>query len=140
MIFKDGTKCFNLLLLKKKIKEILLLNISPRYSDKFINNNKFIIEKFSSNNLFSEILNMSFEDCINNLFMMSSNDFETKYSFENKLLFDEIEIKDNQEKKILRKLIEEGLTKYFQTIKSRKIRKEKSFYKVTDFKDQFIYS
>ena len=140
VIFKDGTKCFNLLLLKKKIKEILLLNISPRYSNKFNNNNKFIIEKFSSNNLFSEILNMSFEDCINNLFMMSSNDFETKYSFENKLLFDEIEIKDNQEKKILRKLIEDGLTNYFQTIKSRKIRKEKPFLNISNFKDQFIYS
>ena len=126
-IFKDGSKHFNLKLLNMKISDILLLKVSSKYSNDYNNNNKEIIENFKDNNLFNEILNMTFEDSIRKLFMMSSNDYKAKYSFENKFLFEKMGDKDKEEINALRNLIENGLINYFEHIKSRKIRKIKDF-------------
>jgi hypothetical protein len=126
-IFKDGSKHFNLKLLNMKISDILLLKVSSKYSNDYNNNNKEIIEKLKDINLFNEILNMTFEDSIHKLFMMSSNDYKAKYSFENKFLFEKMGDKDKEEIIALKNLIENGLINYFEHIKSRKIRKIKDF-------------
>ena len=126
-IFKDGSKIFNLELLKKKIADILLLKVSSKYSITYDNNNKEIIEKYSSNPLINEILNMTFEESIQKLFSMDKKDFQEKYKFENKYLFKNLACEDQQEFVILKNLIENGLTNHFEKIKSRAIRKEKVF-------------
>ena len=110
-----------------KISDILLLKVSSKYSNDYNNNNKEIIENFKDINLFNEILNMTFEDSIRKLFMMSSNDYKAKYCFENKFLFEKMGDKDKEEINALRNLIENGLINYFEHIKSRKIRKIKDF-------------
>ena len=58
-----------------------------------------IYQKLKDINLFNEILNMTFEDSIHKLFMMSSNDYKAKYSFENKFLFEKMEDKSNMKNK-----------------------------------------
>lgn len=126
-IFKDGSKNFNLELLKKSISNLLLLKVSSKYSLAYDHNNKEIIEKFSSNELINEILNMTFEESIQKLFSMDKKDFQEKYKFENKYLFKNLACEDQQEFVILKNLIENGLTNHFEKIKSRAIRKEKVF-------------
>ncbi len=114
-------------LLKKKIADILLLKVYSKYSITYDNNNKEIIEKYSSNPLINEILNMTFEESIQKLFSMDKKDFQEKYKFENKYLFKNLACEDQQEFVILKNLIENGLTYHFEKIKSRAIRKEKVF-------------
>ena len=79
---------------------------------------------------------MEYEDCIDNLFMMSSNDFQKKYSFDNKFLFEKA-IKDKKEYLILKKLIDEGIVNYFKNIKPRKLRKKDSFDYIKIFQKNF---
>ena len=126
-IFKDGSKNFNLELLKKSISNLLLLKVSSKYSLAYDHNNKEIIEKFSSNELINEILNMTFEECIQKFFNMDSKDFLEKYKFENKLLFKNLTFQDEKEYDVLKDLIQIGLKQYFDKIKSRVIRKKKIF-------------
>ena len=68
---------------------------------------------------------MNYEDCIQNLFMMNSNDFKEKYSFENNLLFENLIIQDEKEYSILKNLINKGIINYFKKIKPRKLRTKK---------------
>jgi hypothetical protein len=133
---KDCTKLYNEQLLKTKIKDILLFDVSSKYSLQNKNNNQEIINKYSSNELIYEILNMEYEDCIDNLFMMSSNDFQKKYSFDNKFLFEKA-IKDKKEYLILKQLIDEGIVNYFKNIKPRKLRKKDSFDYTKIFQKNF---
>ncbi len=114
---RNGKKDFNEEFLKKKIKDIYLLNISSKY--KTFNNNNELIEECCSNNLFKEIVNMNFNQFINSIFRMKSNDFEEKYSFYNKYLLDNLNIKDEEEKSSIDNLIKDGLLNYFNKIKGR---------------------
>ncbi len=124
-ILKDNSKLYNEKLLQTKIKDILLLKISSKYTIPYNYNNQDIINKYSSNELIKEILNMNYEDCIQNLFMMNSNDFKEKYSFENNLLFENLIIQDEKEYSILKNLINKGIINYFKKIKPRKLRTKK---------------
>ena len=114
---RNGKKDFNEEFLKKKIKDIYLLNISSKY--KTFNNNNELIEECCSNNLFKEIVNMNFNQFINSIFRMKSNDFEEKYSFDNKYLLDNLNIKDEEEKSSIDNLIKDGLLNYFNKKKGR---------------------
>ena len=114
---RNGKKDFNEEFLKKKIKDIYLLNISSKY--KTVNNNNELIEDYCSDNLFKEIVNMNFNQFINSIFRMKSNDFEEKYSFDNKYLLDNLNIKDEEEKSSIDNLIKDGLLNYFNKIKGR---------------------
>ncbi len=122
-ILKDNSKLYNEKLLQTKIKDILLFQISSKYTIHY--NNQEVINKYSSNELIKEILNMNYEDCIQNLFMMNSNDFKEKYSFENNLLFENLKINDEKEYSILKHLINKGIINYFKNIKPRRLKKRK---------------
>lgn len=114
---RNGKKDFNEEFLKKKIKDIYLLNISSKY--KTFNNNNELIEECCSNNLFKEIVNMTFNEFIYNIFIMKSNEFKEKYSFYNKYLLDNLNIKDEEEKSSINNLIIDGLLNYFNKKKGR---------------------
>lgn len=124
-IFKNGTKIFNLQFLEKKISDIFLYKISSKYTLQYENNNQNIIEKYSTNKLIQEILNMTFEECINNIFTMSSEEFKKKYNFENKYLLEKL--KKDDEYSNLKELIDTGLSRYFLDIKERKIRNKVNY-------------
>ena len=111
---KNGKKSFNISLLNMTFQEI--------YKKK--ENNIEIIEKFSSDELFKEIIDMTFSEFINRIFMMKSSEFEAKYSFYNKYLFENLQIEDEEEKSIIKNLIEYGLLNYFDEIKERKSKKD----------------
>ena len=111
---KNGKKSFNISLLNMTFQEI--------YKKK--ENNIEIIEKFSSDKLFKEIIDMTFIEFINTIFMMKSSEFEEKYSFYNQYLLENLQIKDEEEKPIIKGLIENGLLKYFDGIKERKSKKD----------------
>lgn len=114
---RNGKKDFNEEFLKKRIKDIYLLNISSKY--KTFNNNNELIEECCSNNLFKEIVNMTFNEFIYNIFIMKSNEFKEKYSFYNKYLLDNLNIKDEEEKSSINNLIIDGLLNYFNKKKGR---------------------
>ena len=114
---RNGKKDFNEEFLRKIIKDIYLLNISSKY--KTFNNNNELIEECCSNNLFKEIVNMTFNEFIYNIFIMKSNEFKEKYSFYNKYLLDNLNIKDEEEKSSIDNLIKDGLLNYFNKIKGR---------------------
>lgn len=114
---KDGHKNYNIEFLNKQIKDIYLFQISSKYKEK--ENNIEIIEKFSSDELFKEIIDMTFSEFINRIFMMKSSEFEAKYSFYNKYLFENLQIEDEEEKSIIKNLIGYGLLNYFNKIKER---------------------
>ena len=120
---KDCTKLYNEKLLQTKIKDILLFQISSKYTIHY--NNQEVINKYSSNELIKEILNMNYEDGIQKLFMMNPNEFMKKYSFENNLLFENLIIQDEKEYSILKNLINKGIINYFKKIKPRKLRTKK---------------
>ena len=111
---KNGKKSFNISLLNMTFQEI--------YKTK--KNNIEIIEKFSSDELFKEIIDMTFSEFINRIFMMKSSEFEAKYSFYNKYLFENLQIEDEEEKSIIKNLIGYGLLNYFDEIKERKSKKD----------------
>ena len=67
---------------------------------------------------------MTFSEFINRIFMMKSSEFEAKYSFYNKYLFENLQIEDEEEKSIIKNLIEYGLLNYFDEIKERKSKKD----------------
>ena len=114
---RNGKKDFNEEFLRKIIKDIYLLNISSKY--KTFNNNNELIEECCSNNLFKEIVNMTFNEFIYNIFIMKSNEFKEKYSFYNKYLLDNLNIKDEEEKSSINNLIIDGLLNYFNKKKGR---------------------
>jgi hypothetical protein len=126
-IFKDGSKNFNLKLLNKTISNILLLKVSSKYNITCDDNNQKIIEKFSSNSLIKEILDMTFDDIIKKFFIMNTKDFIEKYKFDNKYLFQNLKIDDVKEYEVLKNLIDKGLIKHFEGIYSRTTKKEKCF-------------
>ena len=125
-IFKNGTKLFNLEFLDTKMSAIFLYQISSKYTLKYDNNNQNIIEKYSTNKLIQEILDMTFEECINNIFTMSSEEFKKKYNFENKYLLEKL--KKDDEYSNLKELIDTGLSRYFLDIKERKIRNKVNYH------------
>ena len=106
---KNGKKSFNISLLNMTFQEI--------YKTK--KNNIEIIEKFSSDELFKEIIDMTFIEFIKTIFKMKSSEFEEKYSFYNKYLLENLQIKDEEEKSIIKDLIGDGLLNYFDGIKER---------------------
>ena len=124
-IMKDTTKVFNESLLTKKNYEIFLLKSTKKYPNNDENNRR-IIEKllsneFLTNDLLKEIFNMTFEESIERIFMMSSKEFKKKYSFTNKFLFENLKI-DEKEMMIIKDLIDSGIKLYFNKIKRRKTR------------------
>ena len=127
-IMKDTTKAFNESLLTIKNYEIFLLKSTKKYPNNDENNRR-IIEKllsnqFLSNDLLKEIFNMTFEESIERIFMMSSKEFKKKYSFTNKFLFENLKI-DEKERMIIKNLIDSGITLYFNKIKGRNTRANK---------------
>ena len=127
-IMKDTTKVFNESLLTIKNYEIFLLKSTKKYPNNDENNRR-IIEKllsnqFSSNDLLKEIFNMTFEESIERIFMMSSKEFKKKYSFTNKFLFENLKI-DEKERMIIKDLIDSGIKLYFNKIKGRNTRANK---------------
>ena len=124
-IMKDTTKVFNESLLTKKNYEIFLLKSTKKYPNNDENNRriieKFLSNEFSSNDLLKEIFNMTFEESIQRIFMMSSKEFKKKYSFTNKFLFENLKI-DEKEMMIIKDLIDSGIKLYFNKIKRRKTR------------------
>jgi hypothetical protein len=127
-IMKDTTKVFNESLLTKKIYEIFLLKSTKKYPNNDENNRR-IIEKFLSNqfllnDLLEEIFNMTFEESIERIFMMSSKEFKKKYLFTNKFLFENLKI-DEKERMIIKDLIDSGIKLYFNKIKGRNTRSNK---------------
>jgi hypothetical protein len=119
-ILKNGAKIFNLNLLNSKLLTILNSSISKKYSKIKENANKELIEKYSNVPLIKEILNSTFNNVIKNIYMLSNEDFKTKYSFESKYLFNNNFYDDETEKKIMKDLIDYGLMKYFERLKERK--------------------
>ena len=75
--------------------------------------------QFLSNDLLKEIFNMTFEESIERIFMMSSKEFKKKYSFTNKFLFENWKI-DEKERMIIKDLIDSGIKLYFNKIKEGK--------------------
>ena len=127
-IMKDTTKVFNESLLTIKNYEIFLLKSTKKYPNNDENNRR-IIEKllsnqFLSNDLLKEIFNMTFEESIERIFMMSSKEFKKKYLFTNKFLFENLKI-DEKERMIIKDLIDSGIKLYFNKIKGRKTRANK---------------
>ena len=127
-IMKDTTKVFNESLLIKKNYEIFLLKSTKKYPNNDENNRriieKFLSNQFSSNDLLKEIFNMTFEESIERIFMMSSKEFKKKYSFTNKFLFENLKI-DEKERMIIKNLIDSGIKLYFNKIKGRNTRANK---------------
>ena len=62
---------------------------------------------------------MTFNEFIYNIFIMKSNEFKEKYSFYNKYLLDNLNIKDEEEKSSINNLIIDGLLNYFNKKKGR---------------------
>lgn len=127
-IMKDTTKAFNESLLTKKNYEIFLLKSTKKYPNNDENNRriieKFLSNQFLSNDLLKEIFNMTFEESIERIFMMSSKEFKKKYSFTNKFLFENLKI-DEKERMIIKNLIDSGIKLYFNKIKGRNTRANK---------------
>ena len=127
-IMKDTTKVFNESLLTIKNYEIFLLKSTKKYPNNDENNRriieKFLSNEFLSNDLLKEIFNMTFEESIERIFMMSSKEFKKKYSFTNKFLFENLKI-DEKERMIIKDLIDSGIKLYFNKIKGRNIRANK---------------
>ena len=127
-IMKDTTKVFNESLLTIKNYEIFLLKSTKKYPNNDENNRriieKFLSNQFLSNDLLKEIFNMTFEESIKRIFMMSSKEFKKKYSFTNKFLFENLKI-DEKERMIIKNLIDSGIKLYFNKIKGRNTRSNK---------------
>ena len=134
-IMKDTTKAFNESLLTIKNYEIFLLKSTKKYPNNDENNRriieKFLSNQFSSNDLLEEIFNMTFEESIERIFMMSSKEFKKKYSFTNKFLFENLKI-DEKEMMIIKDLIDSGIKLYFNKIKGRNIRANKVNLEITN--------
>jgi hypothetical protein len=121
-ILKNGTRDFNIKFLNSKISEILTMNVSKKYSDLNGENNKKLIQQFSTDPLIKEILDFTFYEAIEKLFVIPKNDYEKKYSFSNVYLLDNLKLEDEKEKEIINKLINDNLVNYFEAIKGRKKR------------------
>ena len=126
-------------------------NVTKEYNIHFFNQKVYMILSLNSQNLiiiqnyyyldqFNQILNMKLNDIIQTIFLMKSEDFKNKYSFENEFLFEFLKKKNENKKKkkneneefyknmenILKK--ENSLLTYFEEIKGRELKK-KNFYK-----------
>ena len=123
-ILKNGTKDFNIKFLNSKISDILTMKVSKKYSNLNGENNKKLIQQFSTEPLIKEILDFKFYEAIEKLFVIPKNDYEKKYSFTNTYLLENIKLEDEKEKKIINQLINDNLVNYFETIKGRKKRIE----------------
>ena len=119
-ILKSGTKHHNLNLLNSKISTILTSSISKKYSKTNENINKELIEKYENFPLIKEILNMTFNDMIKTLYMLPNDEFQAKYSFESKYLFNNYDNCDERERMKMKNIIDYGLINHFESIKERK--------------------
>ena len=119
---ENVTKEYNIHFFNQKVYMILSLNAQ----------NLIIIQKYYFFEQFNQILNMKLNDIIQTIFLMKSEDFKNKYSFENEFLFDNLKKKNENEEiyqnmeNILKK--ENSLLTYFEEIKGREL-KNKNFYK-----------
>ena len=74
---KNVTKEYNIHFFNQKVYIILSLN----------SQNLIVIQKYYFLEQFNQILNMKLNDIIQTIFLMKSEDFKNKYSFENEFLF-----------------------------------------------------
>ncbi len=117
-ILKNGKKSFNLEFLNLAIKDILNLTKSKRHKNNKKRENKDIIKEIEEIEIIKTILNMKFSEFIDQIFMLSSDDFKQKFEFENAFLFSEIQLSDEQ-RNTMKDLFKEGLLKHFEKIKGR---------------------
>ena len=117
---------FNLKFFNQTLKEIYIsYDISPKYKP-IVNNkeykhniNEAIIDKFSpKNNLFKQLIEKTFEEC-RKIVLMESIVFIQKYHFDNKYLLNKL--KNDDEKKIIGKILQEGLGKQYKNKNTIKI-------------------
>lgn len=117
-ILKNGKKSFNLEFLNLAIKDILNLIKSKRHKNNKKRENKDIIKEIEEIEIIKTILNMKFPEFIDQIFMLSSDDFKQKFGFENAFLFSEIQLSYEQ-RETMGDLIKNGLLKHFEKIKGR---------------------
>ncbi len=117
---------FNLKFFNQTLKEIYIsYDISPKYKP-IVNNKEYkhninedIIDKFSpKNNLFKQLIEKTFEEC-RKIVLMESIVFIQKYHFDNKYLLNKL--KNDDEKKIIGKILQEGLGKQYKNKNTIKI-------------------
>ena len=133
-IVKDGKKDSNLDFLNKKISEILKKERSGRYRRKNIQTNENIIELIELNkiNEIIKILEMRFIDFFQDIYMKkNSEELEIQFGVKCKFLFlettfDKDKTKNEEQKKIMSELKENGLIQYFEKI-YQEIQKKKKY-------------
>ncbi len=119
-ILKNSKRDFNLLLLNKKIANILTLPKCRKYTKNPSSNSEIISEIRKKNKKISEIFDMKFIDFINNIYMkFTSSDFKKHYGFTNKFLFKENKNFDQELKNAMTNFVEKGILNYYEIKKGR---------------------
>ena len=119
-ILRNSKRDFNIILLNKKIENILKLPKSRKLTKNPYSNSEIISEIRKKNKKISEILDMTFIDFINNIYMkFTSSDFKKHYGFKNKFLFKENKKFDSELKNAMTNFVEKGILNYYQIKKTR---------------------